>query len=65
MIQIHTERFILLINIQGKDKAADRIKAELPDLAKKTTFLWIGLFTSNFWSYPMMKPAELVCVEQQ
>jgi len=45
---------------QGKDQAADDIKAQLPELAKKTTFLWVGLFTSNFWSYPMMKPAEIV-----
>ncbi|KAM0713958.1 hypothetical protein Q7P37_010921 [Cladosporium fusiforme] len=46
-------------HMDGKDQAADRIKAELPELAKKTTFLWLGLFTSNFWSFPMMKPTEL------
>ena len=45
---------------QSKDQAADDIKTQLPDLAKKTTFLWVGFFTSNLWSYPMMKPIEIV-----
>jgi len=45
---------------QGKDQAADDIKAQFPELAKKTTFLWVGLFTSNFWSFPMMRPTEIV-----
>jgi hypothetical protein len=50
----------MLTMVQGKDQAADDIKSTLPELAKKTTFLWVGLFTSNFWSYPMMKPIEIV-----
>ena len=50
----------ILITPQGKDQAADDIKAQFPELAKKTTFLWVGLFTSNFWSFPMMKPTEIV-----
>jgi NAD(P)-dependent dehydrogenase (short-subunit alcohol dehydrogenase family) len=45
---------------QSKDQAADDIKAQFPDLSKKTTFLWVGFFTSNIWSYPMMKPIEIV-----
>lgn len=45
---------------QGKDQAADDIKAKFPELAKKTTFLWIGLFISNFWAFPMWKPTEIV-----
>jgi hypothetical protein len=45
---------------QSKDQAADDIKVQFPDLAKKTTFLWVGFFTSNLWSYPMMKPIEIV-----
>ena len=45
---------------QGKDQAADDIKSQFPELAKKTTFLWVGLFTSNFWQFPMMKPTEIV-----
>ena len=50
----------LTITAQGKDQAADDIKAQFPSLAKKTTFLWVGLFTSNFWQFPMMKPTEIV-----
>lgn len=46
--------------LQSKNKASDWVKAELPELAKKTTFLWLGIFPSNFWTYPMTKPAMLV-----
>jgi hypothetical protein len=53
-------RRCILIVAQSKDQAADDIKAHFPDLAKKTTFLWVGFFTSNLWSYPMMKPIEIV-----
>ena len=40
--------------------AADELKKTMPELAKKTTFLWVGIFPSNFYQFPMMKPAELV-----
>lgn len=46
--------------MQGKDKAADIIKATMPSVALKTTFMWIGFFSSNFHSNPMMKPIEVV-----
>ncbi|KAK5132627.1 hypothetical protein LTR08_008826 [Meristemomyces frigidus] len=46
-------------HMDTKDRAADKIKSSLPDLAQKTTFLWIGLFVSNFWTFPMMRPTEL------
>jgi hypothetical protein len=45
---------------QGKDQAADIIKETLPSVAQKTTFFWIGFFSTNFHAYPMMKPSELV-----
>ncbi|KAK4624584.1 NmrA-like family domain-containing protein 1 [Fulvia fulva] len=32
-----------------KDRAADQIIADCPDLIPKTNFLWSGVFTSNFW----------------
>lgn len=38
----------------------DIIKETLPSVAKKTTFLWIGFFTSNFYNHPMSKPVEVV-----
>ena len=41
-----------------KDRAADKIKESLPELAKKTTFLWVAYFTSNLFG--MMKPLEIV-----
>ncbi|OQN98185.1 hypothetical protein B0A48_15461 [Cryoendolithus antarcticus] len=44
---------------KSKDKAADIIKETLPDIAGKITFLWIGMFSSNFAAYPMMKPFEI------
>jgi hypothetical protein len=31
----------------------------MPDLAKKTTFLWAGMFASNFDGDGMMKPGEI------
>ncbi|KAK3070132.1 hypothetical protein LTR53_010991 [Teratosphaeriaceae sp. CCFEE 6253] len=49
---------IYVPHMDTKDRAADEIK-KMPDLAKKTTFLWIGLFPSNFWNFPMMTPIPL------
>lgn len=49
----------VLTNAQGKDRAADIIKETLPDLAKRTTFLWVGMFASNFRNPGPIKPAEL------
>ncbi|THW13254.1 hypothetical protein D6D19_08883 [Aureobasidium pullulans] len=43
----------------GKDKAADVIKQSLPAVAEKTTFMWLGFFTSNFYENPMLKPIEM------
>ncbi|KAK3635140.1 hypothetical protein LTR56_014912 [Elasticomyces elasticus] len=40
-----------------KDKAADEIKKSMPKLAAKTTFLWIGWFTSNLWG--LIRPMEV------
>lgn len=37
-----------------------RIKSELPDLASKTTYLYIGYYPQNFMFYPFIKPAEFV-----
>ncbi|KAK5701498.1 hypothetical protein LTR97_004313 [Elasticomyces elasticus] len=46
-------------HMDNKDRAADEIKKSMPELAKKTTFLWLGLFASNFYTFPMMTPIEL------
>ena len=42
-----------------KDRASDHIKQSTPDLAKKTTFLWVGWFPSNLWIYEGLKPTEI------
>lgn len=36
----------------------DRIRAELPDLASKTTFIWLGWYSSNMVSMPLIRPIE-------
>ena len=43
-----------------KDRAAEEIKKSLPELAKKTTFFWIGWFVSNLWT--LLRPLELVSI---
>ncbi|CAN8098012.1 unnamed protein product [Discula destructiva] len=37
----------------------DRIKAELPGLAAKTTYLYIGYYPSNVFVFPFLKPSRL------
>ncbi|KAI5270100.1 hypothetical protein E4T47_06494 [Aureobasidium subglaciale] len=46
-------------HMDGKDGAADIIKKDLPTLAAKITFMWIGFFTSNFYETPMLKPVKV------
>ena len=43
-----------------KDRAADEIKRSMPGLAAKTTFLWVGWFSSNFYTVALTKPVEIV-----
>ena len=38
----------------------DRIRAELPELAGKTTFIWLGWYSSNMVSMPLIRPIEWV-----
>jgi NmrA-like family len=47
-------------HLDYKAKADDRIRAELPDLAKKTTYLFVGYYPSNMAFFPSIKPLELV-----
>ncbi|KAI7161554.1 hypothetical protein KC349_g2727 [Hortaea werneckii] len=37
----------------------DRIRKELPDLAAKTTFVWLGWYAANMASFPLVRPFEL------
>ncbi|KAL2115220.1 hypothetical protein VTJ04DRAFT_10883 [Mycothermus thermophilus] len=41
-----------------KARVDARIKQELPDLAQKTTFLYVGYYPSNMAIFPMMRPSE-------
>jgi hypothetical protein len=43
-----------------KDRASYKISEAMPDLAKKTTFLWVGWFPSNMWVCKGLKPTEIV-----
>ena len=36
----------------------DRIRVELPELAEKTTFIWLGWYSSNMVSMPLIRPTE-------
>ncbi|KAI6914434.1 hypothetical protein KC334_g699 [Hortaea werneckii] len=37
----------------------DRIRKELPDLAAKTTFVWLGWYAASMASFPLVRPFEL------
>ncbi|GAB1735817.1 hypothetical protein NU219Hw_g5158t1 [Hortaea werneckii] len=37
----------------------DRIRKELPELAAKTTFVWLGWYAANMASFPLVRPFEL------
>jgi hypothetical protein len=47
-------------HLDYKEEIDGRIIAELPALAKKTTFLWLGWYPSNLAFYPMLKPMPVV-----
>lgn len=43
-------------HMDGKDRGVDAIKAQLPELAKKMTVMFMGLFSSMVFSRPYMSP---------
>lgn len=45
-----------------KHAAYEWLKANLPDLAKKTTRLWLGWYPSNLAYFPLMKFIPVVSV---
>jgi hypothetical protein len=47
-------------HLDYKAEVDDKIRSELPELAKKTTFLFFGYYPSNMVFFPMVKPFELV-----
>ena len=38
----------------------EHIHSKMPDLAKKTTFLWVGFYGTNLVYFPLCKPNMLV-----
>ena len=43
-----------------KARVDEYIRQKLPDLAKKTTFLWMGFYATNLAYFPPLKPTYLV-----
>lgn len=43
-----------------KARVDERIKEELPELAAKTTYLYVGYYPSNLFMYSFLKPYQLV-----
>ncbi|KAB2580290.1 putative sugar transporter protein [Lasiodiplodia theobromae] len=46
-------------HLDHKAKIDQRIRSELPDLAVKTTFLYVGFYSSNLAFIPNLKPFEV------
>ncbi|KAH8200577.1 hypothetical protein TruAng_005229 [Truncatella angustata] len=49
---------LLTPHMDYKANVDARIKAELPELAKKTTYLYFGYYPQNFAFFPLLKPFE-------
>lgn len=47
-------------HLDHKAKIDQRIRSELPDLAVKTTFLYVGFYSPNLAFIPNLKPFEVV-----
>jgi len=50
----------LVPHMEYKAQVDDYIRTKLPELAKKTTFLWIGWYPTNMAYMPLIKPMEVV-----
>jgi hypothetical protein len=50
----------LVPHMEYKAQVDDHIRANLPELAKKTTFLWTGWYPTNMAYMPLIKPMEVV-----
>ena len=46
-------------HMDHKSNVDDRIRTELPDLAAKTTFVWLGWYSANMVFFPAIRPFEL------
>ncbi len=50
----------LVPHMEYKAQIDDHIRNNLPELAKKTTFLWIGWYPTNMAYMPLIKPTPVV-----
>lgn len=48
------------MHLDYKADVDEQIRKELPDLAKKTTFMYFGYYPQNMAFFPNLKPLELV-----
>jgi hypothetical protein len=55
-----TKGEVVCPHMDYKANVDERIRNELPELAKKTTFLVLGYYPSNMAFFPLFKPVELV-----
>ncbi|KAK4548232.1 hypothetical protein LTR36_010102 [Oleoguttula mirabilis] len=46
-------------HMDQKSGVDDRIREELSDLARKTTFMWLGWYSANMAFFPVIRPFEL------
>ncbi|KAI9708153.1 MAG: hypothetical protein M1820_004107 [Bogoriella megaspora] len=46
-------------HMDHKSRVDDYIRKELPELAAKTTFLWIAFYAANLVGFPLIKPFEV------
>lgn len=53
---------VKVYHFDGKAKADDYIRDEHPELAVKTTFLWVGYYPANMAIFPMMKVTPMVSI---
>lgn len=54
---------VFVPHIEYKASVDEYIKDKLPELAKKTTFLWVGYYATNMASFPALKPHFVVGLE--
>ncbi len=54
---------VFVPHIEYKASVDEYIKDRLPELAKKTTFLWVGYYATNMAYFPALKPHFVVGLE--
>ena len=50
--------------VEPKAQVDQHIRDHFPELARKTTFLWVSWYAANMAYMPLIKPTELVSPSQ-